>query len=341
MATDAAAGKQELRARGETRGGVEGLAPTHCAPTGIGGFAPIQGAMDRDLTKDEFQRFHDYIYKVAGIHYPNEKIELLSNRIRKRLRATNCASFDAYLTRIQQRGESAEQQQFFDSITTNETYFFRCQRHWDFFKDWAQQRYNDPQTRKQPIRIWSAASSTGAEAFTALIVLQQVYGPGFGGTQVEVVGTDLSNAVLDEARKGVFSAYAVSQTPPDVVKKFFSKFDKEDFLFDRQLARHATFSRHNLMEPLAGKGTFDFVFVRNVLIYFDAPSREQVLKNCFTVMNPGAPLLVGESESLMGTKHPFQYLKPSIFVKAATPAAAPAAGAAAATGQKRPTPAKA
>jgi chemotaxis protein methyltransferase CheR len=94
------------------------------------------------------------------------------------------------------------------------------------------------------------------------------------------------------------------------------------------------------MEPLTGKGTFDFVFVRNVLIYFDGPSREQVLKNCYSVMNPGAPLLVGESESLMGTKHPFQYLKPSIFVKAAATTAAPANGAAA-TGGKRPTPAKA
>lgn len=300
--------------------------------------------MDRDLTKDEFQRFHDYIYKVAGIHYPNEKIELLSNRIRKRLRATNTPNFDAYLARIQQRGESTEQQAFFDSITTNETYFFRCQRHWDFFKEWAQARYNDPAKRKEPIRVWSAASSTGAEAFTALIVLQQVYGPNFGGTQVEVVGTDLSNAVLEEARKGVFSAYAVSQTPPDVVKKHFTKVDKEDYLFDRQLARHATFSRHNLMEPLAGKGTFDFVFVRNVLIYFDAPSREQVLKNCGTVMHPGAPLLVGESESLMGTKHPFQYLKPSIFVKPATTPATPASGAAAtpaAATAKKPTPVKA
>lgn len=297
--------------------------------------------MERDLTKDEFRRYHDYLYAKTGIHYPDEKIELLSNRIRKRLRATGCASYDAYLTRIQQRGEAVEQQMFFDSITTNETYFFRCQRHWDFFKSWAQQRHADPQTRKLPVRVWSAASSTGAEAFTALIVLHQVYGPNFGGTQVEVFGTDLSQAVLAEAQKGVFSAYALSQTPPDVVKKHFAKVDKEDWLFDRELARHATFARHNLMDPLLGKGLFDFVFVRNVLIYFDAKSRERVLANCAQVMQPGAPILVGESESLMGTTHPFQYLKPSIFAKPAGAATAPAGAPAAAGATRRPTPARA
>ena len=297
--------------------------------------------MERDLTKDEFRRYHDYLYAKTGIHYPDEKTELPSNRIRKRRGAAGSPGYAAYRTRIQQRGETVEQQAFFDSITTNETYFFRCQRHWDFFKAWAQQRHADPQTRKLPVRVWSAASSTGAEAFTALIVLHQVYGPGFGGTQVEVLGTDLSQAVLAEAQKGVFSAYALSQTPPDVVKKHFAKVDKEDWLFDRELAKHATFSRHNLMDPLLGKGPFDFVFVRNVLIYFDAKSRERVLANCAQVMQPGAPILVGESESLMGTTHPFQYLKPSIFVKPAGAATAPAGVPATGTAPRRPTPARA
>jgi chemotaxis protein methyltransferase CheR len=333
-------------ARAHAADGIGGSATTHLPGHEFGPNCVDPARMERDLTKEEFRRYHDYLYAKTGIHYPDEKIELLSNRIRKRLRATSCAGYDAYLTRIQQRGEAVEQQAFFDSITTNETYFFRCQRHWDFFKSWAQQRHADAQTRKQPVRVWSAASSTGAEAFTALIVLQQVYGPGFGGTPVEVFGTDLSQAVLAEAQKGVFSAYALSQTPPDVVKKHFAKVDKEDWLFDRELAKHATFARHNLMEPLLGKGLFDFVFVRNVLIYFDGKSRERVLTNCAQVMQTGAPILVGESESLMGTTHPFTYVKPSIFVKPATAAGAgptaPAAGAALRrpTATPAPTPAR-
>ncbi len=278
--------------------------------------------MERDLNREEFQRYHDVIYKIAGIHYPTEKLALLSNRIRKRLRATSTPSFDIYLARIQQAGEAVEQQAFLDSITTNETYFFRCQRHWDFFKTWIAQRAADATKRREPLRIWSAAASTGAEAFTILIVLHQVLGTGFGGVQVEVLGTDLSSQVLEEARRGAFRAYALAQTPPPIVKQYFTKNDKDDFLFDRTLARCVTFQRHNLMEPLLGGRMFDFVFLRNVMIYFDGPSRERVLRHMHAVMRPGSHLIVGESESLLSVKHSFQYVKPSIFVK---PTGAPTA----------------
>ncbi len=275
--------------------------------------------MDRDLTPDEFQRFHDLIYKVAGIHYPKEKIELLSNRIRKRVRAINCHSYDAYLQQLQQAGESTEQQAFLDSITTNETYFFRCQRHWDYFKSWVQQRHADPARRGQPLRIWSAAASTGAEAYTILIVLQQVLGPGFGGTQVEVLGTDLSMHVLAEARAGLYRNYALAQTAPDVVNKFFTRTEREQFEFDKNLRKLVRFQRHNLMEPLKVSQPFEFIFLRNVMIYFDQPSREKVLQHVFAVAQPGCPLIVGESESLLNTQHGFQYVKPSIFQKPVAP----------------------
>ena len=95
--------------------------------------------MDRELNRDEFQRFHDLIYRIAGIHYPVEKLELLTNRIRKRLRASGTATYEAYLTRLQQREQGAELQAFLDSVTTNETCFFRCQRHWDWFRQRLEQ----------------------------------------------------------------------------------------------------------------------------------------------------------------------------------------------------------
>jgi chemotaxis protein methyltransferase CheR len=280
--------------------------------------------MERDLDRDEFKRYHDLIYKIAGIHYPEEKRELLSNRIRKRLRATSTPTFDAYLTRIQQADAAAEQQSFLDSITTNETYFFRCQRHFDFFKQCIVQRMADPVKKKEPLRIWSAAASTGAEACTILIVLQQALGPNLGGVTVELLGTDLSMQVLAEAKRGTFRAYALAQTPPDVVKQFFTKNDKEEFAFDRALLRRVTFQRHNLMEPLQGQRPFEFVFLRNVMIYFDGPSRERVLANAHAVTQPGGHLIVGESESLLSVKHGFQYLKPSIFCRPVAGAPTPA-----------------
>jgi chemotaxis protein methyltransferase CheR len=282
-------------------------------------------AMERDLNQAEFQRYHDLIYKLAGIHYPAEKAALLSNRIRRRLRATKVTTYDAYLQIVQGNQQPAEVQAFLDSITTNETYFFRCQRHWEFFREWATNRAKDPATRRDGFRIWSAAASSGAEAYTICIVLHQVLGPNFGGVPVEILGTDLSQSILEEAREGVYRPYAVSQTPPDVVKKYFTRQGQEELLFDRQLARCVTFARHNLMEPLMGGRTFDFVFLRNVMIYFDVPSKEKVMRHAYAVTRPGGYLLVGESESLMNLDQPFTYVKPSVFqrkVDSKSPAAA-------------------
>ena len=278
--------------------------------------------MERDLTRDEYQRYHDLIYRLAGIHYPAEKIELLSNRIRKRLRGSRTDGYEAYLLKIQQPNEGTELQAFLDSITTNETYFFRCQRHWDFFRQWLEQRAAGPR-RREPLRIWSAAASNGAEACTILIVAQQVLGPNFGGTPVEVLGTDLSGHVLDEARRATYRPYALAQTPPELVKRFFVRNEDETFTFDRALLRHVTFQRHNLMEPLPGRQPFEFVFLRNVMIYFDTQSRERVLGHTLGAMLPGGHLIVGESESLLNVRHGFTYLKPSIFQKPLAPAQSP------------------
>ena len=279
--------------------------------------------VDRDLTRDEYQRYHDLIYRIAGIHYPVEKLVLLSNRIRKRLRQSRADSYDAYLARIQQPNEATELQAFLDSITTNETYFFRCQRHWDFFRSWLEARAASPR-RREPLRIWSAAASTGAEACTILIVAQQVLGPNFGGVPVEVLGTDLSGHVLEEAKHATYRPYALAQTQPELVKKFFVRNEDETFSFDRGLLRHVTFQRHNLMEPLSGRPPFEFVFLRNVMIYFDTQSRERVLGHAHGAMLPGGHLIVGESESLLNVRHGFTYLKPSIFQKPPTAAPSPA-----------------
>jgi chemotaxis protein methyltransferase CheR len=272
--------------------------------------------MDRDLTPDEFQRFHDLIYKIAGIHYPTEKIELLGNRIRKRIRAIDETSYSAYLQRISSSTQSVELQAFLDSITTNETYFFRCQRHWDYFREWLEQKKADPDTKRNGLRIWSAAASNGSEACTMLIVLHQVFGENFGGVSVQILGTDLSTNILNEAKMATFTPYAVAQTPPEVVNKYFKMNDeKTHYVFDRKLLASVRFTQHNLMDRLPSLDQFDAVFVRNVMIYFDQASREKVLDHIFNSMRPSALLLVGESESLLSVKHGFQYMKPSIFTK--------------------------
>jgi chemotaxis protein methyltransferase CheR len=270
--------------------------------------------MDRDLTRDEFQRFHDLIYALAGIHYPVAKITLLSNRIRKRLGATGAATFAAYLQKLQNRGDP-EVQEFLDSVTTNETYFFRCERHWNFFRDWVRQVSAAASRRQGELRIWSAAASTGAEACTATIVLHQVLGEELFRRPIKILGTDLSEKVLAEARRATYRAYALTQTAPKLRDSYFEK-QGDDFVFDRRLARLIEYRRHNLMEPAPWRDV-DFLFLRNVMIYFDEPSKVRVLGHAEQAMRPEAYLLVGESESLLNFHHGFRYVSPSVFQKGA------------------------
>jgi chemotaxis protein methyltransferase CheR len=277
--------------------------------------ADASGPMDRELRRDEFQRYRDLVYRLAGIHYPPEKLELLSSRVRRRLRASGAASHGEYLARLHDPRQGAELDAFLDAVTTHETYFFRCPRHWAWFRDRVAQHLAGTM-RRAPLRVWSAAAANGAEPYTIAIVLHDA------AATADVLATDLSAPVLADARRAVYRGHALARTPADVVARHFTRTAEDQFAFDRDLARRVQFERHNLMEPLpASFGTFDVVFLRNVMIYFDDASRERALAHVHDRLRAGGHLVLGEAESLLGVAHPFQYVQPSIFVK---PAASPA-----------------
>ena len=282
--------------------------------------------MDRDLSPAEFERFRDLAYELAGISYPREKLALLSNRIKTRLRASHTATYDAYLTLLKSSAGTRELQGFLDAVTTNETYFYRCPRHWQLFREWAQRRLADGKARREGLRIWSAASSNGAEAYTIAIVLRELLGANFGGVPAQILGTDLSQHILEEARAGQFTAHAVAQVPQVELARYFAKTGDEQFSVLPELQRVVKFAPHNLMQVLRGHPPFDCIFLRNVMIYFDPPTKQKVLENVHAVCKPGGILFVGEAESLIHLTQPFRYVAPSLFERPtapATPAPAP------------------
>ena len=268
---------------------------------------------DDELREADFAVCQKLIYKHTGIHYPYEKRKLLQNRLRKRMRVLRLASFADYLAHLRGAGARDELQQFLNVITTNETYFFRCQRHWDFFRSWIVER-RPLLVGPRRLRIWSAAASTGAEAYTMAIVLQQELGAA-ALAKVEIVATDVNDAVLREAREGRFRGYAISQTEPEVVARWFRRTGDDHYQIDPRLQRMVQFRVHNLQQPMRG-GPFDLVFLRNVMIYFDAKSKEHVLRHVHDVLVPDGYLLVGESESLLSLQHGFDYVRPSLFRRA-------------------------
>jgi len=297
--------------------------------------------MKRDLTEPEFRQYQAAIEQLAGIHFPPEKRSLLSNRVKRRLRATGAVDYQSYLSNLRTSAGHDERQRFLDSITTTETYFYRCQRHWEFFAKWLRDWAATHPDGGAALRIWSAAAATGAEAYTALICAREILGEDFGGHDVQVLGTDLNRDALEFARAGRYGRYAVAQMDESLRRRYFEQVSDGEYQLDAGLAAHAEFRAHNLVEPLlctpAGPGDgspvaprepaveppFDLVLLRNVLVHLAPAAKQKVLGHVRAVLRPGGYLITGDAESLLGLDHGLDYVRPSLFVEP-LPAAEPA-----------------
>ncbi|MFM7315511.1 MAG: CheR family methyltransferase [bacterium] len=257
------------------------------------------------MNEQEFERFRTLIYQLAGIRVAPTKQILISNRLRRRLKETGISNFENYYRHLTSPAGKAEVAFFLDAITTNETYFFRdlSQFEWlggPFLKEMTQAVAKGTHTRR--LRVWSAASSSGEELYTISIVLRE-HSDQIGGWRLELLGTDLSQQVLDPARNGIYEERALRLVTAARRSAYFQQDAgtagkwkvKADI---RALSR---WKRHNLMNPLVGEEPFDVVFLKNVLIYFDNDSKEKVLRNVVASIRPGGFLVVGPTDSV--SKH--------------------------------------
>jgi chemotaxis protein methyltransferase CheR len=269
------------------------------------------------LTSDEFTRFQEFIYRQTGIRMQEGKITLLSNRIRRRLRDLGLESFDDYY-RLLAKGELAgELEQFIDAITTNETHFFRTGGHFEwfqgpFFDDLVARAAAGRHDRS--LRAWSAACSSGEEAYSLAICLAEA-GPRLAGWRLSVLGTDISEAMVAQARRATYRERALEQVSAERRRRHFITTDGQEWQVKPAFAKLCEFRRHNLLEPLRGQA-FDCIFIRNVLIYFDRGSKELAVKHLVASLAPGGYLVVGPADGIydmLGDLHretTFLYRKP-------------------------------
>lgn len=253
------------------------------------------------LSAEEFKRIAALVYQLTGIHLPDQKLTLLSNRLRKRVRALGLDGFEAYYKLLCDRTDGAnELPEFLSAVTTNETYFFRNERLWDRFREtWLPDLAEAKRKARSPsVRIWSAACSSGEEAYTAAICLAQDL-PNFRGWRVEIVGTDISQNMLDRAAAGVYADYAVARMPDESRDKWF-EHQEQGYVLDPKLRKMVRFQFHNLRDPMPG-AAFDLIFLRNVLMYFDEPMKLSVLTNVAKALAPGGHLVIGDVDPVRNT----------------------------------------
>ncbi|AJQ97114.1 CheR family methyltransferase [Gynuella sunshinyii] len=261
------------------------------------------------LTDDEFELFRQLIYDVAGISLSTAKKALVAARLLKRVKYFGMASYRDYFVLLKTPGND-ELQNAVDMLTTNETFFFREKKHFEFL-----QHQVLPHWRSGDKRIWSAASSSGEEAYSLAMTLSE-YAP---TDTWEVVGTDISTRVLKTARKAQYPMSRSQDIPLNYLKKYCLKgigTQEGTFLIQPALSRKVSFLHANLKQNLTRLGRFDVIFLRNVMIYFNNDTKRQVLALLLQQLNPGGFLMIGHSESLNGITNAVQLVSPSIYVKA-------------------------
>lgn len=264
------------------------------------------------ISDQDFTRFQALLYKLAGIYLAPSKKVLLVGRLTKRLRALNLASFGDYYRLVAGGEHPQELQTMVDLLTTNETYFFRESKHFDFLR----QEILPQRARGTAFEVWSAACSSGEEPYTLAMVLAE----NLADTPWKITASDISTQVLERARRGHYPMERSQGIPPALLKKYCLKGVREQagtFLISRELRSRVNFLQVNLIETPPSVGPFDVIFLRNVMIYFDQDTKRKVVANLLTRLKPGGWFIVGHSETLNGIVEPAQLaaVRPTIYRK--------------------------
>jgi chemotaxis protein methyltransferase CheR len=262
-----------------------------------------------EISPGAFQKIRDYVHRTAGIIIGAEKMSLVTGRLWRRLELFGLKNYEAYVAYVLSAEGAQERGTMLDLLTTNETYFFREPAHFNFLRDEIipQQGYNK-------MRVWCAASSTGEEAHSIAMVLADT----LGQTNWDILATDISTKVLEQARTGMYRAERINHIPADYLKRFCRRGIGE---FDGMLAvipslrSRIIFAQHNLLHERATGEQFDVIFLRNVLIYFDATTKQKVVDNLVRSLRPGGWLILGHCESLQGLNTGVTTVRPSIYRK--------------------------
>jgi chemotaxis protein methyltransferase CheR len=271
-----------------------------------GGFGVVDSQF---ITDEEFNQIRDLIYEKAGISMSPVKKTLVVSRLSKRLRHYGFSKYSQYYDMVVKGNAVEEMQVMIDLLTTNETYFFREEKHFDFIQREVLTKW--PANKK--LRAWSAACSRGQEPYTLAMVLADYLGV---GGNWEIQATDISSKVLKYAREG---SYPIDEAK-NIPKKYLSKYclkgirsQEGTLLIDRALRSRIEYFPLNLNAPWPDLGKYSVIMLRNVMIYFDVNTKAKLVNRLYQLLEPGGYLLIGHSETLSQINTKLSLVRPSIY----------------------------
>ena len=254
-----------------------------------------------NLSMKDFIAFRNQVYDRCGLHFDSKKIYFIKKRLAVRIEALGLDEVAEYISYLKFRDpRGTEFQELLNLLTTNETYMFR---EFDQLAVFAEDCLSEvcerkKKSRNNTLKIWCAGCSTGEEAYTLAIILLEMLEP-FGAWQTKIKATDIDTTVLDKAKRAIYSPRSVKDVPDEYLQAYFQN-DGDNYLINSLVKKLVSFRRLNLMDKkeLKSVGMFDFIFCRNVLIYFDDASRKEVVNQFYEHLNPGGFIFLGHSESI-------------------------------------------
>lgn len=272
------------------------------------------------ISDEEFELLRRLIKSRFGINLTDQKKSLVVGRLQKLLRSTGFFSFRDYYEHLTNTPDEGALSELINRISTNHTYFNRESAHFEYFQATALpsivERLKSRNLRD--LRIWCAGCSSGEEAYTLQMLMMEHFGGDYGRWDAGLLATDISERVLDTARSGIYPQERVMQLPEPLQRKYFRRLPDGNSQVVDTVRREITFRRFNLMnERFPFKQSFHIIFCRNVMIYFDQPTREELVGKFNQLTVPGGYLFIGHSETLGRNHALYRYVMPAVFQKGA------------------------
>ena len=261
------------------------------------------------ISDKDFEQLRDFIYNLCGMYFHTSKKYFLESRLTRRMEVTGTKTAMDYYSLLKSPRGGEELRFLLDEVTTNETYFFRSVPQLNAVENKLLPEIAETKGKMgfRKLRIWSAGSSSGEEAYTLAMMLLEKRATILKDWIIEIIGTDINETVIAQAREGIYNAYSVRNVP-DLYKRKYFKEDSGKFILSPDVKKFVTFNKLNLYEDnkMVFMKSFDFIFCANVLIYFDLASKSKVVQHFYNNLQPYGYFFVGQSESLHGVNDKFK-----------------------------------
>ena len=266
------------------------------------------------LKASEFRQISELVYERFGLDLKKGKEALVAARLGKRLRQKGIKSFADYYRHVLDDSTGEALIELIDSLTTNHTSFMRERAHFEFLARAANEEFRQVPT----LEIWCAASSTGEEPYSIAMCLSDALSRGAENRRrgFRILATDISTRVLAHAQRGIYPAERFKELPQPWLRAYLLRGEGESkgsYKIKPDLASHVEYQRLNLIEPFTHRRRFHVIFCRNVMMYFDKPTQQEIVRRLGQCLEPGGYLFVGHSESLTGVEHALKYVRPATY----------------------------